>query len=1159
MNTTYLRLTLAVLLFIACLPAWSLPTGYRDDFTGALNKGWQPTASYHLSQADGQLTMKVGKQTKWEGQTFVLDGPHDFSANPYLNLQVKTDTPCILHVYFCDDKGYDLIPLYLDQSSDFVTLSYDFSKEKVDLTHITKIILAVNGNADHLSGALTLKDLRMGDQATPLANFAALDDLVFFHDSGHHAVRIMGLRHTTGFTLSGTEKLLQHITFSPIENDRCTMSFDCVPGASGAVKATLTAQGDGIFQANQQTVPVVVEDNAPPTIDAGTPMTVQVGKDFTQRFTGVSDGNSAAEQAITFSVQSSHPRMVAEKDVTFDYFTGGRYATMHVRAGSVGDTQLTITLDNHGGGKSTTQTTVTVQAVKAWNHLPTLDPIADLLEITGDAEQRIPLTGIGDGDNGKQRLSFSAKSSDETIVPAPTIEYHHGTEGVLRFTPTNKPGKATITVIVMDNGGTKDNNGNQQTQQTFTIVTRVRPLTAFTETFATDAAMKTLRPEDAITIERTTQDDKPTLAIHCAKKFTYAGVWMTVPSLDVSKTPYLSVDVKCDDPLQFNVYFWDGTSRRNDAANRITTLKAGEWQTITFDFTGKGQLDDYKGNPIDTRWVTQLLFNFHPHISWPFDAYSGNLYFRNLRVGTAADIPPSVPTCSLNPLPEQVHLRNAGMQHLLLSGVGCSNNATVTLTARTTGSAGLTDISIAPLKADGSAMLSYRVSAKGRDTVQVNVSAAGATEKTVAFAVDVLDDEATQVTIDPVKHFQTIRGFGTMLEDLPTSVYVGDLGVSACRLGAEMQEFEPRRDNYDPNVINPAAYNPAALNWANVRAAKKAGVETYFVSCWSPPAWMKPNRSSNYLQGGYTNNSDATDNRLDYDEYENFAKMLVQLVRVAKEEGGIDLTAISLQNEPEFHEMYGSAILDPAHMVQLIKVVGRCFAREGIKTKLMMPEQVMFAAWMDEYINPLNADAEAQQYCPYVATHGYNENGTKSSTIAFDIWSHVWDSVQKGAGKKELWQSETSAVYGPDWKDNFQWAIELYGALEVGNVSLYMTFDPEGQQFTHGKPNPMFYIFRQYWKFIRPGAMRVATTTLKSQVLVTTFINDQQHGGKLVSVLVNRSDKAQAVSLTITGHPVKSWQVVCTDPIRCGNAPADVAGNQLLLLPPSSITTVIEK
>jgi len=103
----------------------------------------------------------------------------------------------------------------------------------------------------------------------------------------------------------------------------------------------------------------------------------------------------------------------------------------------------------------------------------------------------------------------------------------------------------------------------------------------------------------------------------------------------------------------------------------------------------------------------------------------------------------------------------------------------------------------------------------------------------------------------------------------------------------------------------------------------------------------------------------------------------------------------------------------------------------------------------------------------------------------------------------------------------------------------------------------MFYIFRQYWKYIRPGAMRMATTSAKSEVLVTTFLNDQAHGGKLVSVLVNPCDKAQAVALTIPGHPVKSWQVVSTDPIRLGNAMPDSAGEQLVLLPEGSITTLI--
>src|SRR4028118_2081512 len=145
---------------------------------------------------------------------------------------------------------------------------------------------------------------------------------------------------------------------------------------------------------------------------------------------------------------------------------------------------------------------------------------------------------------------------------------------------------------------------------------------------------------------------------------------------------------------------------------------------------------------------------------------------------------------------------------------------------------------------------------------------------------------------------------------------------------------------------------------------------------------MKTNLSLDYKEAGYELNTDATTNRLDYAMYEEFAESMVAVVKAFQQRAGIDLLGIGLQNEPTFHEPYPSAILDYQKFALLIKVVGKRFEKEGIKTRLYMAEQVSGSqdgAWNffrdnHAYLKAVKDDPEADKYCDIFAIHGYGSD-----------------------------------------------------------------------------------------------------------------------------------------------------------------------------------------
>jgi hypothetical protein len=123
--------------------------------------------------------------------------------------------------------------------------------------------------------------------------------------------------------------------------------------------------------------------------------------------------------------------------------------------------------DGTGGVSNAAVKTINVLPI---NNAPTLAAIPDppaILENAG--AQTVNLTGISTGGE-VQTLTVTATSSNPALIPNPVIAYTSpNATGTLTFTPSADAfGTATITVTVMDDGGTA-NGGVDTVTQTFTV------------------------------------------------------------------------------------------------------------------------------------------------------------------------------------------------------------------------------------------------------------------------------------------------------------------------------------------------------------------------------------------------------------------------------------------------------------------------------------------------------------------------------------------------------------------------------------------------------------------------------------------------------------------------------------------------------------------
>ena len=306
--------------------------------------------------------------------------------------------------------------------------------------------------------------------------------------------------------------------------------------------------------------------------------------------------------------------------------------------------------------------------------------------------------------------------------------------------------------------------------------------------------------------------------------------------------------------------------------------------------------------------------------------------------------------------------------------------------------------------------------------------------------------------------------------------------------------------------------------------------------------------------------TENTTNRLSFQYYEEFAESMVAIVRMFEEEAGIHLEAIGLQNEPVFYEPYSCGILDEDYFPELIKVVGARFAKEGITTRLMMPEDVAYDGNIrcTSYLDKLQADPLANQYCDVFAVHGYSSDGIQPGEPNFSQWTSFYNNAQEGSNPKELWMTETHRPH-PNMTEMLKTGGTIIGALEYGNISLWTAWASDQYFDVKGNPGIGMYGNEQFFHHIRPGAVRVQSTDNDADILVTSFINSPEKGSSVATVLLNKSAVTKLVKLNITGGTAPAvYDAFQTRENAFHEKIAEgIAMGDLITLPANSITTIV--
>lgn len=459
-------------------------------------------------------------------------------------------------------------------------------------------------------------------------------------------------------------------------------------------------------------------------------------------------------------------------------------------------------------------------------------------------------------------------------------------------------------------------------------------------------------------------------------------------------------------------------------------------------------------------------------------------------------------------------------------------------------------------------------------------------DKSAAVELTTLTPQPVEIAIDKSKEYQRIDGFGGFGPDSGSKYpdqQVNEFGFTIFR-DSLPTNFEIANDNDDPNVID---WN--SPNWnidgsltpndmcrnqegplqerfqpiMDMKAAADAAGEPFhlMVSVWSPPYWMKYTRcifgddsNWNKLIMGHIASSESPN-----DLKEEFAERLVAYISFVKQYTGVDVEYLSIQNEPAFNEFYQSAVYTSWELKELLKVVGKRFEKEGITTKLFMPEDIGYLPRILDYMTTAGDDPEALELLDLFAVHGYGQDGSTKDDPTPSNWTETRKITEKY--NRPLWMTETSG-YGQHWGGAMEYAQAMHLALKYGRVSgwVYWTIRSDSPFYSlyarDGSPSNLLYAMKHYSRFVRPGAVQVESSASDEELLVSSFLHREDR--TLTNVLVNTSESRKKVTLTMEGNNLpEQFEVYRSSEGEQAVQLADLQAGDTFYMPAKSIVTLV--
>lgn len=336
---------------------------------------------------------------------------------------------------------------------------------------------------------------------------------------------------------------------------------------------------------------------------------------------------------------------------------------------------------------------------------------------------------------------------------------------------------------------------------------------------------------------------------------------------------------------------------------------------------------------------------------------------------------------------------------------------------------------------------------------------------------------------------------------------------------------------------------PTGETWegATARMAQQRGAVVW-ASPWSPPAAWKEGQGDDVDDWNPETEPDGGGGRLMTARYQDWANRLADSVQGRAEEG-VNLFAISAQNEPDYVATWETCEWEPAELVTFIRdFFAPALSSRGLDTRIVAPEAANWNS-IEPYANPLLSDASVRAVVDIVAVHSY----------AGEAFAYQAPAAQG----KELWMTEVSDDGDGQAPDTgmgsaLRVARMIHDHLTIAEVSawhywwLIPSNDGAGNQglASAGALTRRAYALGNFSKFVRPGSVRVETSadSAGASVHVTAFRSEDS--ARVVIVAINAGNSEQNQTFEVAGAELASvtpWvtsasqALVAQAPLPAGN------------------------
>ncbi len=438
-----------------------------------------------------------------------------------------------------------------------------------------------------------------------------------------------------------------------------------------------------------------------------------------------------------------------------------------------------------------------------------------------------------------------------------------------------------------------------------------------------------------------------------------------------------------------------------------------------------------------------------------------------------------------------------------------------------------------------------------------------------------------KVTISSARQFQRIAGFGVSegfgqartLMSAPAAVQqrVLSLLYSPARgAGLTILRNEISADagfTIEPKAPSSPTAKPSYLTlaeagqdqgqlWFAQQIKAGYGVSDMFADAWSAPAFMKTNDSA--INGGTVcgvpgANCKSGDWRQAYASY---------LVQYAKDyaAAGVPLSYLGPENETTIAPPQDGMIMSPAQTASLMGALGATLARSGLSARAECCASIGWN-YAQQFAAAIETDKAADTATALFTSHGY----------------YVAPGSPLRGWSKPVWQTEWapfgSQPWDPAWDDGspssgFTWAQNIYAGLTAANLGGFLYLWGASMSGPTG-PNTglvevrgdtvaasgRLWAFASYSRFIRPGAVRIGTTTSAKGLEVAAFRN---RDGSIAVVALNTAHSRRVAAFSVPGLGGAHVTPYLTDSSHqlSAQSPITVRGGAFTAtLPPRSLVT----